>query len=113
MKTSWIMKVLGRRNRKVCLSSVEEPHIAHLIRLKICLVCCIYHKPKRFDESSGEDSSDSDSDSNCGRESHPHIGHHSGDNGTERHCDSGGIPEDSEPNAYEVGPGKKDKGRAT
>ena len=35
-------------------------------------VCCIYHKPKRFDESSSEDnSSGSDSDSSCDH-SHPH-----------------------------------------
>lgn len=28
-------------------------------------ICCIYHKPRRFDESSEEESSDSDSDSDC------------------------------------------------
>ncbi|KAK7682492.1 hypothetical protein QCA50_014292 [Cerrena zonata] len=33
-------------------------------------ICCIYHKPKRFDESSSSDNS-SDSDSSCDH-SHPH-----------------------------------------
>ncbi|KAG1781742.1 phosphatase inhibitor-domain-containing protein [Suillus placidus] len=28
-------------------------------------ICCIYHKPRRFDESSEEESSESDSDSDC------------------------------------------------
>ncbi|KAG2076505.1 hypothetical protein BDR04DRAFT_1089629 [Suillus decipiens] len=28
-------------------------------------ICCIYHKPRRFDESSEEESSGSDSDSDC------------------------------------------------
>ncbi|KAL0953195.1 hypothetical protein HGRIS_004450 [Hohenbuehelia grisea] len=78
-------------------------------------VCCIYHKPKAFDESSDEDSSDSDSDSCCD---------HSGDGRSHRHLDraqpsrggdrDGGmqqsrssdgtineIQKSSEPNAYE------------
>jgi len=33
----------------------------------VCLVCCIYHKPKAFDESSDESSSDGgDSDASIG-----------------------------------------------
>jgi len=39
-------------------------------------ICCIYHKPKQFDESSSEESSDSDSDSEC---RHGHSHHHRGD----------------------------------
>lgn len=35
-------------------------------------ICCIYHKPKRFDESSDESSSSSDSDSDCGYPDHHH-----------------------------------------
>ncbi|EGO24240.1 hypothetical protein SERLADRAFT_467204 [Serpula lacrymans var. lacrymans S7.9] len=37
-------------------------------------ICCIYHKPKRFDESSSDESSDSDddSDSSCNHGPHPH-----------------------------------------
>ncbi|CCM02778.1 uncharacterized protein FIBRA_04886 [Fibroporia radiculosa] len=37
-------------------------------------ICCIYHKPKKFDESSDEESddSDSDSDASCSR---GHLGH--------------------------------------
>ena len=45
------------------------------------------------------------------------MGHRSGDDGAERYRDNGGIlhqlEEDSEPNAYEAGTGKKDKGTAT
>ena len=39
------------------------------------LVCCIYHKPRKFDESSSEESSsdsDSDSDSSCDSCNVPH-----------------------------------------
>ncbi|KAI0766727.1 phosphatase inhibitor-domain-containing protein, partial [Irpex lacteus] len=39
------------------------------------VLCCIYHKPRRYDESSSEessDSSDSDSDSDCDSHSHSH-----------------------------------------
>ncbi|EIW84562.1 hypothetical protein CONPUDRAFT_24922, partial [Coniophora puteana RWD-64-598 SS2] len=35
-------------------------------------ICCIYHKPREFDESSSEESSDSDSDSGAGRRHHDH-----------------------------------------
>jgi len=63
-------------------------------------VCCIYHKPRAFDESSSEsDSSDSDtdSDSSCGKgHSHSH-----------RHKEAG-----SDRNAYEREPEGKGKGRA-
>ncbi|KAG2364592.1 phosphatase inhibitor-domain-containing protein [Suillus spraguei] len=34
-------------------------------------ICCIYHKPRRFDESSEEESSGSDSDSDCQHSSCP------------------------------------------
>lgn len=102
------------------------------------IVCCIYHKPKRFDESSSEsDSSDSDaSDSDSGRarpggrlrhihqthRSHPHPHHQSGEGSEEGQVmrDSGGSgtvqefePNESEPNAYErpPGAGKGKKGK--
>ena len=40
------------------------------------LVCCIYHKPRRFDESSSSDDSSSDSDSgSCSLHDHDHSGH--------------------------------------
>ncbi|CAL1717245.1 unnamed protein product [Somion occarium] len=36
-------------------------------------ICCVYHRPKRFDESSSSDeSSGSDSDSSCDRAPHSH-----------------------------------------
>ncbi|KAF9559315.1 hypothetical protein CPC08DRAFT_606821, partial [Agrocybe pediades] len=39
-------------------------------------ICCIYHKPRRFDESSDESDSDSDSDSSCsGNPAHNHANH--------------------------------------
>lgn len=54
------------------------------------LVCCIYNRPKQFDESSDEDSSDSDEDdsSSCG---HNHSHSH-------RHGESSPHPRSSEPN---------------
>ncbi|KAJ6561776.1 phosphatase inhibitor-domain-containing protein [Mycena capillaripes] len=101
-------------------------------------ICCIYHKPKAFDESSDEDSSDSDADSdssvddrarwsrnsgtnrNPHQHNHPHPHPHPGP-------DAGGaaaaqrdpqvsavtqLEEPVEPNAYEMVPsGKKGKGR--
>jgi len=91
-------------------------------------VCCIYHKPRPFDESSDEDSdSDSDSDSECThRHNHPHTGPHREDTSSRRL--SGGESmqsrpsgsslthqlddSDSDKNAYEVMPSsRKGKGR--
>ncbi|KAH7926079.1 hypothetical protein BV22DRAFT_1009885 [Leucogyrophana mollusca] len=90
-------------------------------------ICCIYHKPKRFDESSSEESSDpdSDSDSSC---NHDHSGHRTHSpprqgrhpNGRNlglvtRDARSGGIvyelsESDSDHNTYERAPkGKKGK----
>jgi len=94
-------------------------------------ICCIYHKPKEFDESSDEESSsDEDSDSiddGRARRSQPHRHHHhhdqhpsnpgaagAGGDGMRRGGDRGGIvhelEESPEPNAYESLP-KKEKGR--
>jgi protein phosphatase 1 regulatory subunit 11 len=79
-------------------------------------VCCIYHKPKRFDESSDEDSSDSESESDCdhGHNHHHTHGHSRGrpGEGSERsHEEDGGVihelEDKPEPNAYEVAPGSK------
>ncbi|KAI0080935.1 hypothetical protein K474DRAFT_1657096, partial [Panus rudis PR-1116 ss-1] len=39
-----------------------------------CLpVCCIYHRPKRFDESSSSDESSDESDSSCDGHDHSHA----------------------------------------
>ncbi|CAE6515005.1 unnamed protein product [Rhizoctonia solani] len=64
-------------------------------------ICCIYHKPKRFDESSSESSGD-ESDTSCG----------SGDNRKHAHKrpDNAGDPNPG-PNAYEKG-GSKGKRKA-
>ncbi|KAL0574593.1 Type 1 phosphatases regulator ypi1 [Marasmius crinis-equi] len=78
-------------------------------------ICCIYHKPKAFDESSSEEDSDSDSDdSSCG-------GHHD-HNRQVRSSDSSGEglqsrqssnsvaqveSDDSDRNAYEIAPSSK------
>ncbi|EIM91611.1 uncharacterized protein STEHIDRAFT_118634 [Stereum hirsutum FP-91666 SS1] len=99
-------------------------------------ICCIYHKPKKFDESSDEDSSDSesdsDSDSGRARPSQSHRGHHhhhphredggasGGGTGQRAREGGGGVvhqlenSSSDERNAYEVMPGrpKKGKGRA-
>ncbi|KDQ52765.1 hypothetical protein JAAARDRAFT_61770 [Jaapia argillacea MUCL 33604] len=98
-------------------------------------ICCIYHKPRRFDESSSdESSSDSDSDSSCDRP-HSHRNHNHdrprrrpspdrdpgrGDNagsGGMRDGGSGGgavvneLPEEPEANAYERIPKGSKKGK--
>lgn len=96
------------------------------------LVCCIYHKPKNFDESSDEDSSDSDSDSSAdsgrarpssnSRHNHTHHNHHhphregGPSEGQQTREGGGGVvhelkdPEDDR-NAYEVMPGRPRKGK--
>ncbi|KAJ7614034.1 phosphatase inhibitor-domain-containing protein [Roridomyces roridus] len=94
-------------------------------------ICCIYHKPKRFDESSDEDSSDSDGDSdssvddgrarrsnNSNSNRHQHSHHHEHDHGgagAVRDPSSSSVTEleePSRPNAYETVPaGKKGKGK--
>lgn len=83
-------------------------------------VCCIYHKARKFGESSSEESSsDSDSDSECDRAHHHHRHHQpaNGNGGGERERDGERaqveeLESDDEPNAYERPPGwKKNKGK--
>ncbi|KAJ7017510.1 phosphatase inhibitor-domain-containing protein [Mycena alexandri] len=87
-------------------------------------ICCIYHKPKNFDESSDEDSSDSDSDSDSSddgrarpRRDHNHHPHLDADGGAAAQRDPqmsvvAELEETSQPNAYEMVPsGKKGKGK--
>ncbi|CAE6457026.1 unnamed protein product [Rhizoctonia solani] len=59
-------------------------------------ICCIYHKPKRFDESSSESSGD-ESDSSCGSSDSRKHAH--------KRPDNGGDPNPG-PNAYEKGGSK-------
>jgi len=85
-------------------------------------VCCIYHKPKRFDESSDEDSSDSDSDSSCDHNYPSHRHSHGHRNRTRAPRGDGGAAEtrgnqgvgvvyqledNSESNAYEIIPASR------
>ncbi|CAE7079855.1 unnamed protein product [Rhizoctonia solani] len=67
-------------------------------------ICCIYHKPKRFDESSSESSGD-ESDSSCGSsDSRKHV---------HKRPNKGGESNPG-PNAYEKGGSKgKRKGMAS
>jgi len=83
-------------------------------------VCCIYHKARKFGESSSEESSsDSDSDSECDHAHHRHQHHRSanGNGGAEKERSGEGaqveeLESDEEPNAYERPPGwKKNKGK--
>jgi protein phosphatase 1 regulatory subunit 11 len=82
-------------------------------------VCCIYHKARKFGESSSEESSDSGSGSDCGYVHHQHRHHQSGNGsgGAEKERNGEGaqveeLESDGEPNAYERPSGwKKNKGK--
>ena len=83
-------------------------------------VCCIYHKARKFGESSSEESSsDSDSGSGCDHAHHRHPHHRpaNGDAGAEKERNGEGaqigeLESDDEPNAYERPSGwKKNKGK--
>ncbi|EJF58629.1 phosphatase inhibitor-domain-containing protein [Dichomitus squalens] len=86
-------------------------------------ICCIYHKPRQFDESSSSESSDSDTDSDsdaparrrCNRD-HEHVHDHSeGAHGTASRSGEGSgvvheLESDSDDtNAYERMPRRKPK----
>ena len=92
-------------------------------------VCCIYHKPRRFDESSSSDDSSSDSDDSdsCSHHDHDHSGHRhspsqsgsSSSNPRQAQRSRGIVHEpeiidDTQPNAYETQPElKKGKRKAS
>ena len=125
------MRVQGRRSRRV--SPVRLPPLfrsaaAHpLASFSTCAVCCIYHKPRQFDESSSSESSDSDSDSDADSDAparrrcnhdhdHDHDhGHSEGTHGTaSRNGEGGGVVHELESdsddtNAYERMPRRKPK----
>lgn len=84
------------------------------------LVCCIYHKARKFGESSSEESSSgSESDSECDHTRHRHRPHQSpdGNGGAEKERNGEGaqveeLESDNEPNAYERPSGwKRNKGK--
>lgn len=83
-------------------------------------VCCIYHKAKKFGESSSEgSSSDSESGSERDHTHHRHRHHQptDGNGGAEKERNGEGaeveeLESDGEPNAYERPPGwKRNKGK--
>jgi len=93
-------------------------------------ICCVYHKPKRFDESSSDESSESDSDSSCGGPNHNHSTrrrkrrhhhHHDADGAQNGDAIRNREPGDSvvhelssdeeDVNRYERGSGKAKKGK--
>lgn len=95
-------------------------------------VCCIYHKPRRYDESSSSDDSSSDSDSDsCSHHDHEPSGHNhnhrvnpsrrgsSSSNPQQAQRSRGIVHEpdilnDTQPNAYETQPDlKKGKRKAS
>ncbi|KAK0485047.1 phosphatase inhibitor-domain-containing protein [Armillaria novae-zelandiae] len=70
-------------------------------------ICCIYHKPRRFDESSDEDSSSDESDSDEGHSCGDHNHSHKGKSGSIKKTD----PDHSESNAYESVPSNPSQGK--
>lgn len=121
---------MGKKKSK---SEYSDGHIdTKYVIIPLVSVCCIYHKPKRFDESSDEeDSSDSEDDKsdNDHNSHHHHHHHHHHHRGTQRPLDpdarnttalrgDGGsgtmleIRDDSTPNTYErPTPNKPKKGK--
>ena len=82
----------GKKKSKSKFGSLVVPHVdarpqfsvTNLASLSTLLVCCIYHKPKRFDESSDESSDESDDgrakpSSSSKRKAKPHHHHHDHD----------------------------------
>ncbi|KAF8604721.1 hypothetical protein BDV93DRAFT_555564 [Ceratobasidium sp. AG-I] len=86
-------------------------------------ICCIYHKPKAFDESSDESSDESDAscgsnDSRKPRRNHNHSHNHGGESSASRPNDSASntatFHADPGPNAYEKSTsGSKGKHKGT
>jgi protein phosphatase 1 regulatory subunit 11 len=114
---------LGRKKSKGLLDIFQASQEAQsTFMLTGCLVCCIYHAPKEFGESSDESSSDSDdSDSDSGddgsarparRPAHNHEHDHNHRPGGHDHAkDKGkGKGRARSPNAYEKMPRSKKGG---
>ena len=125
----WSEDVIDNENmdKKSSKSAYHNPPLCPLWNLLINIglllvgesVCCIYHKARKFAESSSEDSSsDSDSDSDRDHTHHRHRHHQSanGNGGAEKERNGEGaqveeLESDDEPNAYERPPGWKNKGK--
>lgn len=76
------------------------------------IVCCIYHKPRAFDESSSEEeSSDEDEGEGHGECGHQHHGHGHAHSRHNRPIGGGGEDGRGPPNAYEK-QGAAGKGKA-
>lgn len=113
-KSTPFLTIAISQNRNVDFALLMPPFIS--------LVCCIYHKPKRFDESSDEsDESGDDGSAKPSRLNRPrktqHDHHHdhphdkpsdlSGGSSPEQQTGSGSVTEleqPSSPNAYEIRP---------
>ena len=123
----------GKKKSKSHSLSENISLIEFLIEFFFFSVCCIYHKARRFDESSSDESSsssDSDSDS-CSHHDHDHSGHNhnhrlnlsrrgSGSSNPQQAQRGRGIVhesgnlDDTQPNAYETQPeSKKGKRKAS
>ena len=115
---------LGRKKSKsTCLQALmlEDVYIYNAEGRLTFSVCCIYHRPRQFDESSDEDSSDSESGSDDDGTAKPsgryrrhrhHVdGEGDGDRCGEPDEKRGGGSDDR--NAYERMTARKGKGKAS
>jgi len=110
---------MGRGSRRQREHGQEELQRYHFLTYGVDLVCCIYHKPRAFGESSSEESSsssssdDSDSDSGVPPKRHEHSHNEiNGDGACPRHArrqKKDQRKRKPSPNAYERMPdyGKK------
>ncbi|THH16873.1 hypothetical protein EW146_g3842 [Bondarzewia mesenterica] len=121
------LRLRGITRHRQTVSWVEDVVDNEGMGRKKTKICCIYHKPKRFDESSSEESSGSDSDSDSSSAHHRVHRHHrprqlpdssSHENGSSSSNSEGGgvvheLQEDAhnERNAYETMPPNKGKGK--
>ncbi|KAI5478876.1 type 1 phosphatases regulator Ypi-1 [Pseudohyphozyma bogoriensis] len=129
-----VLRLRGRALNSARVQWTDETVDNEFLGRKKSKICCIYHKSKEFDESSGDesDSSCGSNDSRIARPSrHSHHHHHDGDCSHDAASGAGGgggtaerggtvtevetvrAPTPPEPNAYEKGgKGGKGKGRA-
>ncbi|GJE89930.1 protein phosphatase inhibitor Ypi1 domain-containing protein [Phanerochaete sordida] len=97
-----------RRNRPGVLWREDVVDNEHMGK-KSSKICCIYHKPRKFGESSSEESSDSDSDTDSHHHRHRSCSHRSQPRDGADSAAGGEDRPEYEPNAYERQPGRKSK----